>query len=139
MKNCTELTTTQSNLPSRQSNNETGLKVAELNGLPYPQAEALMTDEMDRISEVASLDPLQGLDLMLGLMQCVNFEIYKEYAPMLVENARLTGDKFATTGVLKEDKRGGSRVFNQFLRVQETITKVGVAHTRVRDELKRRG
>ena len=97
-----------------------------------------MKSELDRISELSAGDPLNGLDQILGLMQGINFEMVKEYAPILLENARLTGDKFAASGQIIESKREGSRTFNQFLRLQEAITKLGVAQTRVRDERERR-
>lgn len=138
MQESMALEKTRSNLPDLNKRNEACLKAAALDGLPYPQAEASMKAEIDRISEVSATDPLTGLDQILGLMQGVNLELAKAYTPVLIENARLVSDKFITDGKIAENKRDGGRMFTQFLSLQETLIKTGVAQTRVRDELERR-
>jgi hypothetical protein len=115
-----------------------GLKPAELAGHTYPEAEAGLAEELDRITELSDRDPLQGLDQIVSLMQGLNTELLKASAPALVENARIKADHFLAKGKIIEDKREGHRAFTQFLHLQEAIVKLGVAQTKVRDELQRR-
>jgi hypothetical protein len=138
MENSTELQTKPTSLPAEVEHNDHGLKLAELAGLPYPEAEVGLTEELDRIMGVSARDPLQGLDQVVSLMQGLNTELLKAYAPVLVENARIKADHFMAKGKLTEDRREGSRAFTQFLRLQEAVVKLGVAQTKVRDELARR-
>jgi hypothetical protein len=139
MQNSTALELPRPNLPpATRDQTDTRLRVSELAVMQYPEAEATLTTELDRIMGVSTRDPLDALDQIIGLMQGINVEMLKAYAPVMAENARRKADSFMSSGKIEEDKREGSRTFNQFLRLQEGVVKLGVAQTKVRDELERR-
>jgi hypothetical protein len=119
-------------------NKQPVLNPADLAVLPYPEAEAGLVEELDRITDLSVQDPLAGLDQVVTLMQGLNMELMKASAPVLVESARIKSDQFLAKGKITEDKRESGRTFNQFLRLQEAVVKIGIAQIKVRDELQRR-
>jgi hypothetical protein len=106
--------------------------------LPYPQAEAVLREKIDRITLTMNENPLEGLDQLLSLLQAVNMEMLKCLAPVQLENARITSDWFVVKGKTEGCSRKSLNELIAFARLQETIIKTGVAQTKVRDEIENR-
>lgn len=136
--NGTALTQKQAQLPIDPGETDIRTEVGALGSMKYPDGEASFSMELDRIMKLSVKDPLLALDQMVAVMQGLNTELLKASAPAILENARRKADHFATKGKIEEDKREGSRSFNQLLRLEEAVVKMGIAQTKVRDELERR-
>ena len=114
------------------------MPVAEMAAMKFPQAEAAMSLELDRILALSREQPLDALAQVLDLMQGINLELLKNYGPVLLEQAQLRSGEFLTTGKVEEPRKGGHYMLVGFLKTQEAAVKLGLASTRVRDELSRR-
>ena len=110
----------------------------ELTAMSYAETEAAVSLALDRIKALTAIDPLEGLSQMLGLLQGVNIELIKAYAPVLMHNAQRKSDAFLQEGKVLEDKREGNRTMVTFLRIQEATAKLGIAQVKVNDEKERR-
>jgi len=104
---------------------------------PFPQMEAAVVNELDRVTALADSDPLAALDQTLRLMQGLDVEILKCMAPSLLERAQHDATTLAT-GKLTEPGKPTGRQMASMLRLQESIAKLGLARVRIRDEQERR-
>jgi len=113
-----------------------GIELAAVVKQPFPQMEAAIIGELDRVTLLADRDPLAALEQMLRLMQGLDVEILKCMAPALVETAQHDAAVFATGKADKTSTKG--RQMTTMLKLQESIGKLGMARVRVRDEQDRR-
>jgi hypothetical protein len=134
------MTTTSEALQPNSAGEQAGstLVVADVASLSAADAEAEIVAELDRLQRLSTQAPLGALDQVLVLMQGINVEILKCKAPALIESAHLHAANFATQGRLPETQRADGRELASLLRLQEGITKLGVARVKVHDELARR-
>jgi hypothetical protein len=114
------------------------IDVAQLAPMRYPEAEAALALELDRIHRLQADDPLEGLEQILTLMQGLNMELLKAYAPVLVEDARRQSDAFMQGGSMKSERLMNNRALNGYLRLQEGVAKLAAAQVKVRDEKEQR-
>ncbi len=135
---CTEVARHGSDVPQRRDDLAAKGGIAHLASLRYHDAEAELCSIIDSYTADPEYDPLEGLASIIRLMQSVNVELVKAMAPALVENARLKGDHFASKGELAKGNREDTRALNSFFKTQEAVVKLGIAQTRVEDEIRRR-
>lgn len=83
---------------------------------------------LDNIKRQAQDDPLQGLLGMIKLMQDLNYELVKAYAPPLIEAAK------NNTAVSRHEIKAIACLAN----LQSAITKLGMADIKVKNLLKSR-
>ena len=121
--------------PSELIQEPAGIELATVVKQPFPQMEAAVINELDRVTRLADRDPLAALEQMLRLMQGLDVEILKCMAPALVETAQHDAAVFAA-GKDKTSTKG--RQMTTMLKLQESIGKLGMARVRVRDEQDRR-
>ena len=84
--------------------------------------------ELDRIYRQAQDNPLQGLHDIINLMQALNIELIKAYAPPLIVAAHA---KATLT-------RHEMKAVTCLGKLQEAITKLGAANVKVKEAIKRR-
>ena len=101
---------------------------AEICKPPMGQQELAFQAELDRIAAIGCDDPLSGLNEMIMLLQGINMELLKAYAPPLIEAAQVN------TAVTRHEIKAIACLVN----LQEAITKLGVADIKVKDLIKRR-
>jgi len=117
---------------------EVGVDIAQVACLPDTHFEAVVHTEMDRISDMAATEPLKALGAAIGVMQGLNAELFKSYAPAVVSNAQMAATEALTTGKPVAVSKEQARAIQTLMRVQESITKLGVARVKVADEKARR-
>ena len=109
-----------------------GLQIATAVMQPFPQMEADVVNELDRVTALADLDPLDGLAQVLRLMQGLDVEILKCMAPALIESAQHDATTFAAGKTVKPSTNG--QQLATMLKLQKGIAELGMARVRVRDE-----
>lgn len=122
----------------RSTVTQPAIKTSDLAMMKYPQAEAALSLELDRIDTLSREHPLEALDQVVELLQGINFELLKNYVPVLTEQAHLMSAEFMTTGRVEEPKKSGHYRLVQFLQLQEAVAKLGIARVKVQDEITRR-
>jgi len=101
---------------------------AEICKPPMGQQELAFQAELDRIAAMGRDDPLAGLNEMIILLQEINMELLKAYAPPLVEAAQ------ANTAVTRHEIKAVACLVD----LQKAIMKLGMADIKVKDLIKRR-
>jgi len=112
--------------------------IADIACKPFNEMEAGITSEIDRVTYLADLDPLAGLDAVISSLYAVDAEIFKALAPALLENQQLRASEFSRKSQISDVTRGEMRALTSFLKLQQEMVKLGAARVRVRDELVRR-
>jgi len=100
----------------------------EINKLPLDQQESAFQTELNRIAVIGRDDPLTGLNEMIILLQGINMELLKAYAPPLIEATK------TNTAVTRHEIKAIACLVN----LQEAITKLGMADIKVKALIKRR-
>jgi len=91
-------------------------------------AETEFCAALDRIYRQAQDDPLEGLRGMINLMQDINYELLKAYAPPLIEATK------TNTAVTRHEIKAVACLVN----LQKAITRLGMADIKVNNLIKRR-
>lgn len=117
---------------------DVSLDVASLATLPDALFEAGVHLAIDELHEHSLANPLEALGGLLGLMQGLNAELIKAYAPPIITNAQDAATaamaKQAPVVVTKEQ----GRAITSMLRIQESMVKLAAARVKVADEQARR-
>lgn len=98
----------------------------EINNVPVDQQESLFQAELDKIATIGHDDSLAGLNEMIILLQGINMELLKAYAPPLIEAAK------NNTAVSRHEIKAVACLVN----LQEAITKLGMADIKVKNLIK---
>ena len=114
------------------------IDIAAIAALPDAQLEAGVHLALDQVMERAQEDPLDALGATLQVMQALNAELVKAYAPSVISNAQNAAAEAQATGKAIRTTREQSRAVTTLMRLEETMVKLGVARTKVRDEKVRR-
>ena len=109
-----------------------GLQIASAVMQPFPQMEAAVVNELDRVTALADRDPLESLAQTLRLMQELDIEILKCMAPALIESAQHDATSFAAGKTAKPSTNG--QQLASMVRLQKGIAELGMARVKVRDE-----
>lgn len=112
--------------------------IAEISSKPFEDLEAGIISEVDRITDLADLDPLAALEAVISSVYAVDAEIFKALAPALVENQQLRASEFSQKSRISDVTRDEVRALTSFLKLQEEMVKLAAARVRVRDEIERR-
>lgn len=92
------------------------------------QHESAFQTELSRITAIARDDPLSGLNAMIDLLQGINTELLKAYAPPLIVAAQ-------THTVFTRHEMKAVACLGQ---LQAAVTKLGMANVKVKDAIKHR-
>lgn len=103
---------------------------------PFPQMEAAVVNEIDRVTALGDHDPLEGLAQVLRVMQEVDMEILKCMAPAMIESAQ--HDAITHAAGKADQTSTNGRQLTAMLKLQKGIAELGLARVRVRDEQDRR-
>jgi len=90
------------------------------------QQESTFQTELSRITAIARDDPLTGLNEMIDLLQGINMELLKVYAPPLIGAAQ------ANTALTRHEMKAVACLVN----LQSAITKLGMADIKVKNLIK---
>lgn len=112
--------------------------VAKLATLPDSHFEAGIHRALDRLIANTGEHPLDVLAASIDLMQGLNAELAKAYAPAVVINAQDAASEAQQTGKPITISREQSRAIATLARIQETMAKMAAARVKVADEQARR-
>ncbi len=112
--------------------------IAEISSKPFEDLEAGIISEVDRITDLADLDPLAALEAVISSVYAVDAEIFKALAPALVENQQLRASEFSQKSRISDVTRDEVRALTSFLKLQEEMVKLAAARVKVGDEIERR-
>ena len=108
------------------------------------ECEAAFHLALDRISALSAEDPLQGLASVIELMQQINMELLKSYAPVALQAAKNTATAAQHSvcgqpvpGMTPDVTKDHARTVATLGQLEETIVKMGVAAVKTRDEIER--
>jgi hypothetical protein len=133
-----------SSLPEKSRREVGRVDIPAISELPDAQCEAALHVALDRIVEVSEEDPLQGLADIIALMQKVNIELYKCYAPTAMQAAQNTAMVAQNAvggpqvpGLAPNVTKDQMRTIGALGELEESIVKMGVAAVKTRDEIER--
>jgi hypothetical protein len=133
-----------SSVPERRKPGALRVDIPAISELPDGQCEAALHVALDRIADAAETDPLQGLASLIDLMQRVNIELYKCFAPAAIQAAQNTAvvaqhalGTPQVPGLTSNVSKDQQRTITTLAELQESIVKMGVAAVKIRAEVER--
>jgi hypothetical protein len=111
--------------------------IPSLATLPDSLLEGAISLAMDKLTEQGRTAPLEALAGTIDLMQAVNMELLKAYLPAQMASARADAITVESGGT-SQSTRADTRRVGVITRLAESTVKLGVARTKVEDEIRRR-